>query len=140
MTSELLKLQTIFTIALNEIFVDFDKSKTDEILDNRDFTTFSDLWTNAYNEIKQTVINPVDKNKIDEIRKDIFMMTFSKTNSSDLSAYITEDFELISSYLLTHDKNTWVTSLCATYFNKEIPEGELIKIDQTLKELINAQN
>lgn len=140
MTSELLKLQTVFTKTLNEIFADFDNSKTDEILDNRDLTTFSDLWTTAYNEIKQNVINPVDKKKIDEIRKEIFMMTFSKTNSSDLSAYITEDFELISSHLLTHDKNNWVTSLCATYFDKKIPQGQLKNMETTLKELINKQN
>ena len=140
MTSELLKLQTFFTKALNEIFIGLVISKTDDILDNRDLTTFFFFLTTAYNEIKQNVINPVDKNKIDEIRKEIFMMTFSKTNSSDLSAYITEDFELISSHLLTHDKNNWVRSLCATYFDKKIPQGELKNIDKTLKELINTQS
>lgn len=140
MTSELLKLQTIFTKALNEIFADFDHSKTDEILDNRDFTSFADLWTNAYNEIKQDAIKQVDKEKTDDIRKEIFRMTFSKTYSSDLSAYISEDFELISSYLLTNVTNKWATSLCATYFDNKIPQGELKNIDKTLKELINTQS
>lgn len=125
---------------MNEIFIDFDASSTDDILDNRDLTTFSDLWTNAYNDTKQSIINSDDKNKIDEIRKEVFMATFSRTNSSDLSAYISEDFELISAHLLTNDNNKWVTSLCATYFDKKIPQGELKQVDRTLKELINAQN
>ena len=64
------------------------------------------------------------------------MMTFSKTNSSDLSAYISEDFELIASHLLANTNNTWVTSLCATYFEKKIPQGELRSMKTSLKEFI----
>lgn len=139
MNSELLKLQTNFRKSVNEIFIDFDTDLTDNILDNRDLTAFSDLWTNAYEQTKQTAFNSDDKSKIDEVRKEIFMTTFSKTNSSDLSAYISDDFELIASHLLTNDNNNWVTSLCATYFDKKIPQGQLKQVDKTLKELINAQ-
>jgi hypothetical protein len=137
MTSELLKFGAIFMKSLSEIFVDFDTSSNDEILDNRDLTEFSDCWVNAFEETKQNKIHLADKKKIDKMRKEIFMMVISKTNSSDLSAYITEDFELIASHLLTNVNNTWVASLCASYLNKNIPQGQLKKIDKTLKELID---
>jgi hypothetical protein len=125
---------------LREIFIDFDTSLIDEILDNRDSNAFSDLWANAFEETEKETLNREEKKKMDKIRKEIFMMTISKTNSSDLSAYITEDFELIASHLASNSKNTWVASLCATYLNKKIPQRKLKQIDVTLKELIDAQS
>ncbi len=67
------------------------------------------------------------------------MLIIEETDSSDLAAYISDDFELISYHLLTNDKNSWVTSLCASYFEKKIPQGELILKEKTLNELINLQ-
>lgn len=139
MTPEITQLHNLFMKSLNKIFAHFEVDTTDAILDHRDLTEFADLWTIAHKEIENTPIDSEDKNLIDQARKEIFMLTFSKTNSSDLSAYISEDFELIASHLVSKDQNTWVTSLCATYFSHTIPTGELAITNQTLKRLISEK-
>ncbi|MDC1161891.1 hypothetical protein OAT18_00460 [Tenacibaculum sp.] len=63
-------------------------------------------------------------------------MIFRKTESDDLSAYITEDFELIANHIVSSENN-WVTSLCEYYFNGKIPNGKLELSNKTLTELIN---
>lgn len=139
MTTELIQLHHLFIESLNKIFAHFEVDTTDDILDHRDLTEFADLWTIAHKEIENNPIDFEDKNLIDQARKEIFMLTFSKTNSSGLSAYISEDFELIASHLLGKDQNTWVTSLCSTYFSHTLPTGELAITGQTLKGLIGEK-
>ncbi len=136
MAYELEQLQRFFISSLEQILTDLDVALIDEILDDRDFTSFSQSWEDAFGHIEEKKFTVDEKNNIDKTRQEVFMMTFSKTNSSDLSAYISEDFELIASHLLANTNNTWVTSLCATYFEKKIPQGELISIKTSLKEFI----
>ncbi len=71
MTSELLKLQTIFLKSISEILEDLDESSIDNVLNNRDLDLFSDVWINAFNNTKQNVINEDDKKLIDEVRKEV---------------------------------------------------------------------
>lgn len=116
---------------------DLEDADIDTILDNRDLDIFSNPWTKAYKEIKKKPVNGQEQEQIDAIRKNIFMRVFSKTDSSDLSAYISDDFELICFHLLDSDKNKWVTALCSVYFSGQIPQGQLVTLDKTLNELIS---
>lgn len=128
-------LQNLFITSLEKILKDLEEADIDQILDNRDLHVFSDAWTSAYKEIKIKPVTIEEQEQIDVVRKDIFMRVFSKSESSDLSAYISDDFELICFHLLGSDKNTWVTALCAEYFNNQIPQGELVSQTKTLKEM-----
>jgi hypothetical protein len=65
-----------------------------------------------------------------------FCVHFKATGSSELPAYISDDFGLISSYYIHDIENSWVTHLLYTYLNHQIPQGELMKTDKTIKELI----
>ena len=77
------------------------------------------------------------KEKISEARKEIFILTYQKTNSSDLSAYISDDFDLICLQYLSETDNEWVNKLYATYLNREIPQGILKNISLNMNDLIN---
>lgn len=108
----------------------------DAVLDNRDADAFSDPWNEAYRETADTTIAGVEEEQIRNIRKAIFLQVMSKTKSSDLSAYLSDDFELICLHLLTGSKNKWVAALWAAYFTNEIPQSKLGLSDQTLNELV----
>src|SRR5690554_2552060 len=137
MQTELENFGHRFIETLKTIFENTDLEKIDEVLDNRDDDVFSGEWTKAYSQIKNTVVEKEDKVKIDKIREEIFMLTIRKTHSSDLSAYISDDFDLIWLHYLNKTQNNWIEKLIATYFEHEIPQGILKNTDKKLDDLIN---
>ncbi|WP_330747479.1 hypothetical protein [Chryseobacterium sp. CP-77] len=136
MTEEINKLEAVFNQSLKTVFERITPEKIDEILDKRDSAEFSDEWMKAYQEIEEKSFDEETEDKISDIRKEIFISTFRTTGSSDLPAYISDDFGLICSYYIHQVENSWVTNLLFTYLHHQIPDGELLKTEKTIKELI----
>ncbi|AZB23152.1 hypothetical protein [Chryseobacterium bernardetii] len=136
MIEKLKKLEAAFNTSLKAALDTIDPEKIDEILDNRDLPAFSDTWMEAYQAIEEKIVDEATEDAVTHIRKEIFISTFKATGSSELPAYISDDFGLISSYYIQGIENSWVTHLLYTYLNHQIPQGELMKTDKTIKELI----
>lgn len=136
MTEEINKLEAVFNQSLKTVFERITPEKIDEILDNRDSAEFSDEWMKAYQAIVEKSLDEETEDKISDIRKEIFISTFRTTGSSDLLAYISDDFGLICSYYIHQIENSWVTHLLFTYLHHQIPDGELLKTEKSIKELI----
>lgn len=135
-TEKIHQLAAAFNESLKAALDNIDPEKIDEILDNRDSSTFSDLWMEAYKTVEDKITDEETVDKISDIRKEIFVSIFRSAESSDLSAYVSDDFELISSYYIHQIENKWVTNLLFTYLNHQIPQGELMKTEKTMEELI----
>ncbi|KPE49372.1 hypothetical protein [Chryseobacterium indologenes] len=133
------ELNTLGEVFIQSLKMTLDKTtpeSIDEILNSRDQPEFSSLWMKAYQAVEEMEMEEALRDQVDEIRKEIFLFTFRTANSSDLPAYISEDFELIASYYIYKIENPWVNHLFFTYLNHQIPHGELMKTDKTLKELV----
>lgn len=137
MKEEINKLEAVFNQSLQVILDNVNPEKIDKILDNRDSTEFSDEWMQAYQAVEEKPFDEETEDKISDIRKEIFVSTFRATGSSDLPAYISDDFGLICSYYIHQIENSWVTDLLFTYLNHQIPDGKLMKTEKTMKELIH---
>lgn len=129
-------LEAIFNQSLKTALDNTTPEKIDEILDNRDSAEFSAEWMKAYQVIEEKAFDEETEDRISDIRKEIFVSTFRSTGSSDLPAYISDDFGLICSYYIHQVENSWVTNLLFTYLHHQIPQGELMKTEKTMKELI----
>ncbi|OCA70532.1 hypothetical protein BBI01_11275 [Chryseobacterium artocarpi] len=136
MKEKINKLEADFNESLKAALHNIDPEKIDEILDNRDSSTFSDAWMKAYHVIEEKVTDDETEDTITQIRKEIFVSIFKLTGSSELSSYISDDFGLISSYYIHDIENSWVSNLLFTDLNHQIPQGELLKTDKTIKELV----
>ncbi|MCL8535329.1 hypothetical protein M9991_00445 [Chryseobacterium gallinarum] len=134
---ELNTLEAVFNESLKTALHNIPSENIDTILDNRDDAGFSDLWMKAYQAVEGRIMDLKTEDKISEIRKEIFVLTFKITGSSDLPAYISDDIGLICAYYVHHMDNSWVTDLLFTYLNGQIPQGELMKTDKTMKDLIS---
>lgn len=112
----------------------------DDLLDERDEDDFSKLWTKSYNAIdkiyKTSDLSNIYKKRIDKIREFIFKRVYKATESSNLSSYISDDFDLIMKALLIDSHDKWVNELWHTYANGQIPTGELQGMEGNLKDLI----
>ncbi|AZA48776.1 hypothetical protein EG346_11590 [Chryseobacterium carnipullorum] len=138
MIQELNQLGIIFRQSLEITLSTIGHEDIDLILDNRDEAEFSNAWTQAYQSFEQKIMGPEIKTTIDEIRKEMFMLTFGITKSSDLSAYISDDIDLICSCYVHGGENNWIAHLLFTYLHHQIPQGKLIETDQTLNDLIKG--
>jgi hypothetical protein len=136
MIEKLKKLEAAFNTSLEAALTNIDPENIDEILDNRDSSTFSEAWMEAYQAVDEKTVDEETEDAVTQIRKEIFISIFKATGSSELPAYISDDFGLISSYFIHDIENSWVTNLLFTYLNHQIPQGELMKTDKTMKELI----
>lgn len=136
MIEKLKKLEAAFNTSLKAALNNIDPEKIDEILDNRDSSTFSEAWMEAYQAVDEKTVDEETADAVTHIRKEIFVSIFKATGSSELPAYISDDFGLISSYFIHDIENSWATNLFFTYLNHQIPQGELMKTDKTMKELI----
>lgn len=136
-TEKINKLETAFNESLKAALHNIDSEKIDEILDNRDSSTFSEAWMEGYQTVDGKEIDEETEDAVTHFRKEIFISIFKATGSSELPAYISDDFGLISSYYIHDIENTWVTNLLFTYLNHQIPQGDLLTTDKTMKELIS---
>ncbi|WP_336958251.1 hypothetical protein [Chryseobacterium contaminans] len=136
MIEKLKKLEAAFNEALKAALNNIDPEKIDEILDNRDSSTFSEAWMKAYQAVEEKTMDEETEDAVTHIRKEIFISIFKATGSSELSAYISDDFGLISSYFIRDIENSWVTNLLFTYLNHQIPQGDLKNTEKTMNELI----
>ncbi len=136
MTEKINKLEVIFNDSLKTALIGITPEKIDEIFDSRDSAEFSEAWMKAYHTIGEKSADEETEDKISDIRKEIFISIFRTTGSSELSAYISDDFGLICSYSIHQIENNWVTNLLFTYLHHQIPHGELMKTDKTMEELI----
>ncbi|UKB80610.1 hypothetical protein [Chryseobacterium sp. MEBOG07] len=136
MTEKISILEAVFNESLQAALHNMTSEKIDKILDNRDSAEFSEAWMKTYQAIEEKSVDEETEDKISNVRKEIFISTFRTTGSSDLPAYISDDFGLICSYYIHQIENTWVTHLLFTYLNHQIPQGELMKTDKPMKDLI----
>lgn len=134
MTEQLNILKTAFNESLKAALKDITAEKINEILDNRDSSEFSNAWMKAYQAVEGKEVDEETEDMITDIRREIFISTFNATDSSDLPAYISDDFGLICSYYIHNIENNWVSNLLFTYLNHQIPQGELMKTNKTIKE------
>ncbi|OCA69930.1 hypothetical protein BBH99_03850 [Chryseobacterium contaminans] len=136
MIEKLKKLEAAFNEALKAALNNIDPEKIDEILDNRDSSTFSEAWMKAYQAVEEKTMDEKTEDAVTHIRKEIFISIFKATGSSELPAYISDDFGLVSSYFIRDIENSWVTNLLFTYLNHQIPQGDLMNTEKTMNELI----
>lgn len=136
MTEKLNKLEAVFKETLKAVLYNTNSDKIDEILDNRETPEFLDPWMEAYHAIGERKIDQETQDKIADIRKDIFVTIFRITQATSLPAYISDDFELISSYYLHNMESKWVNNLLSAYVDHKIPQGKLIATDKTMNELL----
>lgn len=92
----------------------------DDFFNLRDSEDFENEWL-AVSDNLETINFDDDLTKIiNQIREISFKKVFSYTKNSEISAYISDDFELIAKSLLLNQNNWVLTHLWQAYQNKKI--------------------
>ncbi|WP_380184772.1 hypothetical protein [Kalamiella sp. sgz302252] len=102
------KLNDIFIKISVATFFDFlKKLDIDESLDARDEDPFDSQWMDNFNRLENESFDKDDLNIINKIREYVFKESFRVVESDEISARISDDFELIAKDLALNEKNSW---------------------------------
>ena len=102
------KLNDIFIKISVASFFDFlEKIDIDESLDARDEDPFDSQWMDNFNRLENESFDKDDLNIMNKIREYVFKESFRVVGSDEISARISDDFELIAKDLVLNEKNSW---------------------------------
>lgn len=93
------------------------------ILDERDSDEFSSRWMDSFNSIEQqkgALDSPLVQ-CVTAIRESAYLRAYTRWKSSDLAAYISDDFGLIGDAIASGIHDPWVDRLLQSYMNGMIP-------------------
>ncbi len=131
------KLET--KIANNVIFqADYFKiGNVDELLDMRDEEEFDSEWMRVYDFLNKIEIEECEQEKINDIRKNSFIMAYNLSESSDIASCVSDDFEIICKAYICDYNDGWLNALIMCYARGEFPCGQLQTLEYDVKECIN---
>lgn len=105
-----------------------DEDFANAYLDQRDTDPFDAKWVQADKQLEANTAQHFSKEETQEIeeiktkwRTAFFEKVIKKTHHADLSAYISEDIELITGYMLTGIENDFVRGMIEAFENNELP-------------------
>ncbi|WP_459477873.1 hypothetical protein [Clostridium saccharoperbutylacetonicum] len=132
MKQKIIKVREKLATILDEIIIklgSLNEENIYEILDSRESDPFDSKWIRAYEALKQQVevFNENEKKELneflEEIRKEAFIKTMKASKSSDLAAYVSDDFEMIGTALTIEFSNAFIDSLLNIYASGIIPDN-----------------
>ena len=117
------ELNDIYAKVSAPSFFDFLKNlEVDEALDVRDEDPFDSQWIDNFNRLEKEIFDKKDIEFINKIRECVFKEYFKATGNHEISARISDDFELIAKDLALNNKDSWpVNYLWGSYQNGVFP-------------------
>ena len=133
-----MKLEKIRQVLMDGKFLgggDLHEIDLDEILDTRKEESFDSFWINSFKKFESLPLSELDREEIDKIRELAFKQTHKFTDNSELSAYISDDFELISRAIIVEADDPFINSLWSSYRSGIIPHGEIELIEGKINKI-----
>ena len=116
--------------------IDFTAIDIDAYLDARDAEPFDQLWQEAYAAVEQAkakerpeIIARLEQDSQQE-RERVFKLVYRATKNSELAAYISDDFDLISNaWWLGIADQPFLSQMSASYLAGKLPEAHKVNDD-----------
>lgn len=100
-------------------------NQIDDLLDDRDNEVFSTRWMVEFNNVERLKVSSEALGLGDTIRESIFKDVFSKSGSSDLASYVSDDFGLLIDAAIVGYESKWLNALWDSYVAGIIPRREI---------------
>jgi hypothetical protein len=89
------------------------------MIEGREGRDFDDAWIRSFRSLSDT--RQDDQAAVRLIREQAFKSAYEKTGSSDIAAFVSDDFELIVRAALTGSEDKWVAGLRDAYASGGFP-------------------
>jgi hypothetical protein len=115
----------------------FANAQANKALSGRDDPVFEHRWLRLFDELKDTHTTEIEMNNLEQLREAAFKAAFKYCGNSDLSGYISDDFELISKGYANHHPDDFLAALLKAYLRDKIPHGVVADSGTSLKSLFD---
>jgi hypothetical protein len=116
----------------------FEDLEAEEVLSGRDDPMFEDEWLRLYEEVKDTSLTEDEARRLDALREAAFKTAFKYCSDPDLSAYISDDFEVMARGVASHPEESFLAALIEAYSAGRIPHGIITHSGRPLQSLLDA--
>lgn len=118
---------------------DTDSLYYEEIIRERDSPEFERHWLDKFRtlEMRTSEIRNNELEAIDELREVAYKTVFARTNSPDLAAFVSDDFELIARAAVLAVNDPWINGLWLNYKNGGIHPKGIVPVDGVLLQMIS---
>lgn len=110
---------------IGAIIVPNTQNEVTQVLGLRDKDEFSRKWMEVFEMVeahkKRQALEPSAVDLVTKLREEAFIQTFERWHSSDLAAYVSDDFGLIGDTLLHEIDHPLVNGLLESYIHGNIP-------------------
>lgn len=101
---------------------DWENDHFDSYLDLRDSEDFEDKWVHDYNSLEIFTYSAEQKKHINIIREFAFKQCLKVTHHSELSSYVSDDFELLAKAACNDYTSEFLTSMHEAYKKGKLPQ------------------
>lgn len=107
-------------------FAGLNEARISEMLDARDSVEFESDWLQTFNNLEMSFNASPEQPLITEIREIAYQKTYDLTQHSELSAYVSDDFELIAKSFFSGYTDEWLNLLFLSYLQGIFPHTKLM--------------
>lgn len=116
-------------------FEDWDE---EEVFSGRDDRDFDEKWMRLYNQLDGEQFDEVESQMISRLRESAFITTFKHTSDPELSAYVSDDFEVIAKGVATGRDDRFLVELLESYIKGKIPYGRMVSSGASIDVLMDT--
>jgi hypothetical protein len=111
----------------------------DDVIGERDSVEFERQWLSQFNALEQRS-KDIDFNEseaINGLREAAYKAAFGVTESPDIAAFVSDDFELIGRAIALNVNDPWINGLWINYKNNNIHPNGIVGVAGDLRSLVS---
>jgi hypothetical protein len=116
----------------------FEDLEPVEVLSGRDDPAFEREWLRLFEQVKDTSLSEDATHSLKALRKTAFKAAFKHSSDPDLSAYVSDDFEVMAKGIASHPGESFLAALIEAYSAGRIPHGIITHSGRSLQSLLDA--
>lgn len=115
----------------------FNGIDTEVALSNRDEPQFESEWLRLFEAVENVQLSAQQMATIDRLREGAFNAMFDLSGNSDLSGYVSDDFEVIGKGVASRQSDYFLSGLLKAYVDGTLPGGINVGSEQSTDTLIH---
>jgi hypothetical protein len=110
----------------------------ERVLHGRDEPIFEEQWLRLFDRVRDVALNEDELHDLEALRMAAFKTTFAHSSDPDLSADVSDDFEVMAKAIAHDSEQDFLLALVETYCGGNIPHGLIKPSGRNIQSLLES--